>query len=159
MTGKEWYAEQCRRPEWQKKRLEIMNRDGFQCQGCGEKQKTLHIHHRYYAKGRMPWEYPSESLITMCQECHADIGDGASKLLDLLFQKFGYRSVLYLQGVLEDMPQNISYRIEGDLRFSSALYTLVDWVSPNQCEQEAWVENKLIDAKKQFEADFWSTNK
>ena len=32
--------------------------------------KCLNIHHKYYVRGRKPWEYPNDALITLCQECH-----------------------------------------------------------------------------------------
>jgi 5-methylcytosine-specific restriction endonuclease McrA len=35
------YSDQYKSPLWQKKRLEIMNRDKFTCQECGEKEKQL----------------------------------------------------------------------------------------------------------------------
>lgn len=57
-------------PRWQKKRLEIMKRDNFTCQHCGSVTTTLHVHHLYYKKGLMPWEYDNDALITLCQECH-----------------------------------------------------------------------------------------
>lgn len=64
------YAEKLRRPEWQKKRLEILNRDGFACTSCGDTESELHVHHGYYEKGVEPWEYPDESLRTLCGDCH-----------------------------------------------------------------------------------------
>lgn len=33
----------------------------------------LHVHHHYYVKGRLPWEYPDLALITLCHECHWDL--------------------------------------------------------------------------------------
>ena len=33
----------------------------------------LHVHHTYYQKGRMPWEYPENSLQTYCWQCHEDL--------------------------------------------------------------------------------------
>ena len=30
----------------------------------------LHVHHMYYVKGKAPWDYPSDSLVTMCANCH-----------------------------------------------------------------------------------------
>jgi hypothetical protein len=33
----------------------------------------LHIHHTYYQKGRLPWEYPNNSLDTLCWLCHEKI--------------------------------------------------------------------------------------
>jgi hypothetical protein len=57
-------------PNWQKKRLEILERDNFSCVECDEKDKTLHVHHQYYIKGNKIWDYPNESLITLCCDCH-----------------------------------------------------------------------------------------
>ncbi|MBK7212937.1 MAG: hypothetical protein IPH88_06500 [Bacteroidales bacterium] len=30
----------------------------------------LNVHHEYYQDGKLPWEYPDESLHTLCSECH-----------------------------------------------------------------------------------------
>ena len=68
--GKQTYAEKLRDPRWQKKRLEVFERDEWTCRGCGECDKTLNVHHRYYLSGIEPWEYEIESLITYCNECH-----------------------------------------------------------------------------------------
>lgn len=57
-------------PRWQKKRLEVMQRDGFECLHCGNGKATLNVHHCYYVAGRDPWEYHSNSLQTLCEECH-----------------------------------------------------------------------------------------
>lgn len=59
-------------PNWQKKRLEILSRDGFECTECGSKEKTLHVHHMFYEKGRAPWDYPDISLVTLCDGCHEE---------------------------------------------------------------------------------------
>src|SRR5690606_29637791 len=60
-------------PRWQKKRTEILNRDHFRCRCCESPHNTLHVHHMYYLKGRMPWEYEDDSLITLCEHCHANV--------------------------------------------------------------------------------------
>ena len=56
---------------WQKKRLSVMERDGWKCTscGCGE-GVTLNVHHTYYERGRAPWEFEDDSLITLCETCH-----------------------------------------------------------------------------------------
>lgn len=56
---------------WQKKRLEIMQRDEFTCQSCSKKEgAVLNVHHVYYEKNKAPWEYDNDMLITWCEECH-----------------------------------------------------------------------------------------
>jgi 5-methylcytosine-specific restriction endonuclease McrA len=64
------YAEKLKDPRWQKKRLEVLNRDGFACTECGNKTETLHVHHLYYITNRDPWDYPNWALRTLCSECH-----------------------------------------------------------------------------------------
>lgn len=64
------YKEQIKSPRWQKRRLEILQRDDFTCQICGCQDKTLHVHHTTYEKDKMIWEYPDEMLITLCEDCH-----------------------------------------------------------------------------------------
>lgn len=58
-------------PRWQKKRLEIFERDKFACVACGDTTTTLHVHHGYYEKNKKPWEYSDHTLHTLCDECHA----------------------------------------------------------------------------------------
>lgn len=67
------WAEQCRDPRWQKKRLETMKRSGFACESCDAKNKTLNIHHGYYERGLAPWEYPEDTLWCLCVDCHIEI--------------------------------------------------------------------------------------
>ncbi len=57
-------------PRWQRKRLEVMQRDRFQCCHCCSADKTLNVHHRYYVKNRDVWDYPLWSLLTLCEDCH-----------------------------------------------------------------------------------------
>src|SRR5690242_14461580 len=70
------YAEQLRDPRWQKKRLEIMQRDGFKCIQCApvpeefSDHASLNVHHCFYEFGRAPWDYPDHSLRTLCEGCH-----------------------------------------------------------------------------------------
>ena len=64
------FADQYRDPRWQKKRLEILSRDGFKCCLCGRDDTQLHVHHTSYEKGRMIWEYPNGYYRTLCDPCH-----------------------------------------------------------------------------------------
>jgi len=76
------YSEKLKDPRWQKKRLEILERDNYTCTGCGidgrykDKESGLmdycemHIHHIKYKKNAMPWEYDDDELTTLCYACH-----------------------------------------------------------------------------------------
>ena len=64
------YSKKLRDPRWQKKRLVIMERDEWKCQQCAASTTTLNVHHCYYVRGREPWDYEDESLVTLCEECH-----------------------------------------------------------------------------------------
>ena len=66
------YADQIKDPRWQKKRLEILKRDEFTCQQCGNKELTLHVHHKHYNKGAKIWEYENWELTTLCENCHSE---------------------------------------------------------------------------------------
>lgn len=57
-------------PRWQKKRLEIFQRDSFTCTKCGDTYSPLHVHHFYYNHDLQPWEYPDHMLTTYCDLCH-----------------------------------------------------------------------------------------
>lgn len=64
------YSDLLKSPKWQKKRLEIMNRDKFTCKLCGDTETQLHVHHKEYINGNDPWDYDNKLLITICEDCH-----------------------------------------------------------------------------------------
>lgn len=37
-----------------------------------KKPYHLHVHHNYYVLSNLPWEYPDQALITLCNWCHWD---------------------------------------------------------------------------------------
>jgi len=63
-------------PQWQKKRKQILLRDGKKCRFCGS-TNSLQVHHRQYhvlksiGQFKLPWKYDSKYLITLCQKCHS----------------------------------------------------------------------------------------
>lgn len=63
------YSEKLKSPDWQRKRLEVLQRDDFTCQLCGDKKTELHVHHLKYIGA--PWESPIEDLQTLCKTCHS----------------------------------------------------------------------------------------
>jgi len=64
------YQRKLKDPRWQKKRLEVMQRDKWKCRACGDEEETLNVHHRYYMPGYEPWEYEDSVLVTLCEPCH-----------------------------------------------------------------------------------------
>jgi hypothetical protein len=38
-----------------------------------EKNVYLHVHHKFYVRGRLPWEYQDEELTTLCNWCHWEL--------------------------------------------------------------------------------------
>jgi 5-methylcytosine-specific restriction endonuclease McrA len=83
------YAELLKDPRWQRKRLEILNRDEWMCM-CGDTTTTLHVHHRYYVKGRDPWEYPDFCYVTLCETCHGAL-HGPGPFEELSFESAAMR--------------------------------------------------------------------
>lgn len=67
---KKTYKEKLLDPRWQRRRLEVLERDEFTCQYCESTTKTLHIHHFTYAKSGNPWDVDHSALITLCEDCH-----------------------------------------------------------------------------------------
>lgn len=63
------YAEKLRDPRWQKKRLRVMERDGFACRDCSDTKSNLQVHHCFYEKGE-PWLTDDRFLMTLCGDCH-----------------------------------------------------------------------------------------
>ena len=64
------YSWRLKDPRWQRKRLEIMKRDGWKCIRCKNGERHLHVHHVKYNGYRDPWDYPPEKLQTLCEDCH-----------------------------------------------------------------------------------------
>ena len=64
------YGDKLKDPRWQKKRLEVLERDDFTCQKCCDTETTLNVHHRVYFKNKDPWDYLDTDLITLCEKCH-----------------------------------------------------------------------------------------
>ena len=63
------YEELLQKQRWKRKREIILNRDSHKCVIC-QSNDNLNVHHKYYEIGKLPWEYTSDSLYTLCQHCH-----------------------------------------------------------------------------------------
>jgi hypothetical protein len=86
------FFEKYKHPNWQKKRLEVMEAANFECQHCGEKNETLNVHHLSYKKGRDPWEYDKAELMCLCEGCHESMHEMEDRLKDALHK---YKVMFY----------------------------------------------------------------
>jgi len=97
-TPKTTYSEKLKHPKWQKKRLEILNRDKFTCKLCGDTESTLHVHHLEYKPNTEPWDYPNANFKTLCEYCHREIENLKAIFPDvaiLEIDKFGDKNGIY----------------------------------------------------------------
>lgn len=108
------YGEKLRHPLWQKKRLEIFDRDNWTCVSCNRNCLrtgiTAHVHHIKYLPQFEPWEYDNSFLATYCELCHNTehlIGDQINEsLVDLVRQnKIFIKPVSQLAVLVEKWPE------------------------------------------------------
>lgn len=64
------YSDKLKDPRWQKRRLEILDRDNWSCVNCGWEKEELNVHHKWYDDGVEPWDHVDECLVTLCKKCH-----------------------------------------------------------------------------------------
>ena len=55
---------------WRKQRLLALDRDGHQCQDCGQDQKRLVVHHLVERAPGKPDNHALDNLLTLCDSCH-----------------------------------------------------------------------------------------
>lgn len=92
--AKSEYQKKLLDPRWQKKRLQVLERDQWMCQICCDSESTLHVHHKFYTKGE-PWDIPLNGLVALCEVCHQEetdtLKDSQKELIEG-FSKFGATS-------------------------------------------------------------------
>lgn len=93
------YSEKLKNPLWQRKRLDVFQRDNFKCTCCKAKHKELQVHHLEYLGDLQPWEYPPDLLLTLCVDCHQK-EIGRSILESNLAVAFRVKGFLYSDLVL-----------------------------------------------------------
>jgi hypothetical protein len=104
MNYRSAYSQKLLDPRWQKKRLEVMQAHNFSCEICGDKESTLHIHHKQYLKGYEPWDYHEQQLSCLCESCHEENHSDFDLLL-------AAGSILPLSGMKQ--RDNIAFFIAG----------------------------------------------
>jgi len=91
------YKNEIKHPLWQRKRLEIMQRDNFECQICKSKENSLNVHHIYYLPNTKIWEYDNEGLTTICEKCHSKITFDLAKISGIISFKIIQKNIDVIQ--------------------------------------------------------------
>jgi 5-methylcytosine-specific restriction endonuclease McrA len=103
---KQSYSDKLKDPRWQRKRLEIFDRDNFTCKRCGNKDNTLHAHHLYYFEQYPnPWDYPDYALLTLCEDCHTTEHENRRQNEEYLLRILARRG--YLEHQIFELAENI----------------------------------------------------
>ena len=142
------YNQKLRDPKWQKKRLEILNRDKFTCRLCSDTKTTLHVHHLKY-KGN-PWDVNNEDLVALCEHCHPEV-----EYLKKIIKDFNFNNVSFYKATSLDnkgwmifsaygteLTQSIyknGVRVDGfvfNYYIASSLEVLINKVKVNTEEEE-----------------------
>lgn len=69
---KEYYNRLLEDKRWKEFRLKVLSERGNKCECCGGAD-VLQIHHTFYIRGKMPWEYDIKDMRVLCRTCHQKI--------------------------------------------------------------------------------------
>jgi 5-methylcytosine-specific restriction endonuclease McrA len=105
------YREKLRDARWQKKRLNILQRDNWKCVECQSEEKNLQVYHILYLKID-PWDYADDLLQTLCDDCHAQrqgIVDSLVNALRIRLKKIPTKRLAVIcRRVMADAMEEIS---------------------------------------------------
>ena len=131
------YAEKLKDPRWQKKRLEILNRDEFTCRKCKSKENTLHIHHLFYYDRECeiePWDYDNTVLITLCCDCHELIRE------EQKFYENEFKQMIYGMGISPWMLWGFGVFLSCN-KINEKFHQALKLYSKKYDKPEEWFEN------------------
>ncbi len=132
-TTKMPYWQQLQDSRWQRKRLEVLQRANFTCENCqtvsdGER---LEVHHKFYEKGRLAWEYELNAFSCLCEVCHETVADAERILLSTIKPEDG----------------------ENTLQLAYAIHTAYELgFNLNDCSKAIW--DAVSEYQKALDSDF-----
>jgi hypothetical protein len=119
------YHEQIKHPLWQKKRLEVLEANNFTCQECGGTETTLNVHHPFYKRGAMIWDYEINELKCLCEPCHKEEHELDEKLKQscvLLTKRDKWKTLGYVESKVMQMELDEN-NIDGKLVYKNPDHT------------------------------------
>jgi hypothetical protein len=151
MADKRTYAEKLRDPRWQKRRLEILNRDEFTCRSCGDSESTLHVHHRCYISGKEPWEYEDDYLVTLCEDCHKSEGVQWPELQRLLIDTLKLRIFSSDLITVAEMFHTMPWLFSAEVQTAALSWFLSDEANVKRVMDEYFANRKSLREKREAE--------
>lgn len=125
------YQGKLQNPKWQKKRLEILQRDDFKCLHCECDDKELHVHHRWYEFGKDIWDYPDQCFETLCHECHKLIEECIKENMSYInlelrksvIDQYDYTCIL---NFIHSLSYDSNYARINPMQISDAIYYIIE---------------------------------
>jgi len=107
------YQTKLKSPQWQKNRLQVLNRDKWRCKLCKDEETTLHVHHLEYQPKKQPWEYPLSNFVTLCEHCHheVEILKDDNDFENIIIQKITWDSGIYTMMIYAWSLESVKYKI------------------------------------------------
>lgn len=126
------YKEEYSTNEWQRKSGNKKHLDDYTCQICGSKKKQVHVHHHFYIEGRHLWEYPDETLITLCEDCHAKEHKFDNQELIEVIEKARKTGVMALEIIkaIKNLMTPLETHIPEGVTVTPASYKSLKWIAP-----------------------------
>lgn len=155
------YSDKLKSPKWQKKRLEILNLIGFKCELCGCEEKELHVHHRFYLKGREVWQYDNDVFQVLCFDCHEKEHKKEPNIIEVipekhkeLIQEISYLKNEDIQNLMfflqnteskEEMPELL--RLFANAANSGWFYSAIEFIKDKESIESLNIEIFLLKNK------------
>ncbi len=141
------YSEKLKDPRWQKKRLEILERDEWTCQICQDSTSTLVVHHRKYLPNKDPWDYPDDLLVTLCENCHEVERESRPEYEKLLLEQ------LRINFFADDLRRlALSFSELKLLHASEVVASVYEWALSSPEIQRELIDRFFLDTKAKLKA-------
>ncbi len=114
------YKDDLENINWQRRRLEIFERDNWTCQNksCDRVNDKMDVHHYLYLGDLKPWMYPNDMLITLCRNCHQK-EQGRTEL------ETNLATTLKMKGFLMSDLLSFSCKLDTDSSFTQTLLNIL----------------------------------